>query len=71
MREKIRRTSHQKARQITQKHFSELRTDITKNQQYLDKMDERYPAGYPTFEEIKAQRENLSVIQQETQRLRD
>lgn len=70
LREKIRRASHQKARQITQKHFSELRTDITKNQQYLDKMDERYPAGYPTSEEIKAQRENLSVIQQETQRLR-
>ena len=70
LREKIRRASHQKARQITQKRFSELRTDITKNQQYLDKMDERYPAGYPTFEEIKVQRENLSVIQQETQRLR-
>ena len=33
-------------------------------------MDECYPAGYPTFEEIKVQRENLSVIQQETQRLR-
>lgn len=32
-------------------------------------MDKNYPAGYPTPEEIKTQRENLSVIQQERQRL--
>ncbi len=69
LREKIRRASDQKARQIRQRRFSELRTDISKNQQYLHEMDERYPAGYPTAEEIKTQRENLSVIQQETQRL--
>lgn len=47
----------------------ELRTDISKNQQYLHEMDKNYPAGYPTPEEIKTQRENLSVIQQERQRL--
>ena len=69
LREKIRLASQQKTRQLTQRHFSELRADITKNQQYLHEMDENYPAGYPTSEEIKTQRENLSVIQQETQRL--
>ena len=69
MREKIRRASHQKARQVTQRHLGELRTDISKNQQYLHEMDKNYPAGYPTPEEIKTQRENLSVIQQERQRL--
>lgn len=67
--EKIRRASHQKARQVTQRHLGELRTDISKNQQYLHEMDKNYPAGYPTPEEIKTQRENLSVIQQERQRL--
>lgn len=35
LREKIRRASHQKARQVTQRHLGELRTDISKNQQYL------------------------------------
>lgn len=69
LREKIRRASHQKARQVTQRHLGELRTDISKNQQYLHEMDKNYPAGYPTPEEIKTQRENLSVIQQERQRL--
>lgn len=69
LREKIRLASDQKARQINQKRFSELHADIAKNQQYLQEMDENYPAGYPTFEEIKVQRENLSLIQQETQRL--
>ena len=67
LREKIRRASHQKARQVTQRHLGELRTDISKNQQYLHEMDKNYPAGYPTPEET--QRENLSVIQQERQRL--
>lgn len=69
LREKIRRASYQKARQVTQRHLGELRTDISKNQQYLHEMDKNYPAGYPTPEEIKTQRENLSVIQQERQRL--
>lgn len=69
LREKIRRASHQKARQVTQRHLGELRTDISKNQQYLHEMDKNYPAGYSTPEEIKTQRENLSVIQQERQRL--
>ena len=69
LREKIRLASGQKARQINQKRFSELRADIAKNQQYLQEMDENYLAGYPTFEEIKVQRDNLSVFQQETQRL--
>lgn len=69
LREKIRLASDQKARQIKQKRLSELQTDIKKNQQTLQEMDAHYPAGYPTFEEIKAQREHLSMIRQETKRL--
>ena len=46
-----------------------MRGDIDKNQQYLHEIDKNYPAGYPTFQEIKEQRDNLSVIRQETQRL--
>lgn len=69
LREKIRLASSQKARRINQKRLSELRGDIDKNQQYLHEIDKNYPAGYPTFQEIKEQRDNLSVIRQETQRL--
>ena len=46
-----------------------MRGDIDENQQYLHEIDKNYPAGYPTFQEIKEQRDNLSVIRQETQRL--
>lgn len=69
LREKMHLASDQKARQISQKRFLEVRTDVSKNYQYLQEMDEKYPAGYPTSEEIKIQRKNLSVIQQETQHL--
>ena len=69
LREKIQLASGQKAREIKQKHFLELSEEIAKNKQYLQEMDESYPVGYPTSGEIRAQRENLSVIQQETQRL--
>ena len=71
LREKIRLASSQKARQINQKHFSELRADIAKYQQSLQEMDKNYPAGYPSFQEIKEQRDNLSVIRQETKRLQE
>lgn len=69
LREKIRLASNQKARRINQKRLSELREDIDKNQQNLQEIDMNYPAGYPTFQEIKEQRDNLSVIRQVTQRL--
>lgn len=69
LRDKIRLASDQKARRINQQRFSELHADIDNNQQYLQEMDKNYPAGYPTFQEIKEQRNNLSVIRQETQRL--
>lgn len=69
LRDKIRLASDQKARRINQQRFSELSADIDNNQQYLQEMDKNYPAGYPTFQEIKEQRDNLSVIRQETQRL--
>lgn len=71
LREKIRLVSGQEVRKINQKRFSELREDVVKHQQLLHEMDGRYPAGYPTFEELKTQHENLNVIQQESQRLQE
>ncbi len=69
LREKIRLASNQKARQISQKQLDELHMDIAKHRQYLQEIDNNYPAGYPTSEEIKEQRENLSIIQQENRHL--
>lgn len=69
LRKKIQLASSQKARQINQSRLSDLRESVTKNQQYLQEMDENYSEGYPTSEEIKTQRENLSMIQQEDRRL--
>ncbi len=69
LREKIRFASSQKARQINQRRFSELQADIDKTRRDLQEMDQKYPAGYPTFREITEQRDHLSVIRQETRRL--
>lgn len=69
LREKIRLASDQKVRIANQKQLKGLRLEVEKKQQYLQEMDEGYPVGYPTAEEIKEQRENLSIIQQEGQRL--
>lgn len=69
LREKIRLASDQKVRIANQKQLNSLRLEVEKKQQYLQEMDEDYPVGYPTAEEIKEQRENLSIIQQEGQRL--
>lgn len=69
LREKIRLASDQKVRIANQKQLNSLRLEVEKKQQYLQEMDEGYPVGYPTAEEIKEQRENLSIIQQEGQRL--
>ena len=69
LREKIRLASDQKVRIANQKQLNSLRLEVEKQQQYLQEMDEGYPVGYPTAEEIKEQRENLSIIQQEGQRL--
>lgn len=71
LREKIRLASSQKARQISQDHLNDLLMDIAKHRQYLQKIDSNYPAGYPTSEEIKEQRENLHIIQQETRHLQE
>lgn len=69
LREKIRLASDQKVRIANQKQLNSLRLEVEKKQQYLQEMDEGYPVGYPTAEEIKEQRENRSIIQQEGQRL--
>lgn len=69
LREKIRLASDQKVRIANQKQLNGLRLEVERKQQYLQEMDEGYPVGYPTAEEIKEQRENLSIIQQEGQRL--
>lgn len=69
LREKIRLASNQKVRIANQKQLNGLRLEVEKQQQYLQEMDEGYPVGYPTAEEIKEQRENLSIIQQEGKRL--
>ena len=71
LREKIRLASGQKARQMNRQRYSEMLGDIAGNQQCLQQMDEKYAAGYPSYEEIKTQRDNLSAIRQETARLRE
>lgn len=71
LREKMRFASEQKARQVNQKQFDELREDVAQKQQYLQEMDAKYPAGYPTINEIKEQREKLGIIQQEDNRLKE
>lgn len=71
LREQIRLASDQKARRSNQLRFAELRDEIAGNQQNLQALDERYSAGYPTFEELRTQRDNLSVIRQESERLQE
>ena len=44
---------------------------MEKSSRYLREMDENYPAGYPTGDEIKIGRENLSTIRQQEQRLQE
>lgn len=71
LREKIRVASDEKARQMLQNQLKGLKADIEQNQQYLQVMDEKYPKGYPTADEIRKQRENLSTIRREEQCLKE
>jgi DNA repair exonuclease SbcCD ATPase subunit len=71
LRNKIRIMSELKSRQMLQKQFKEFQTNIEKNQQYLEKQDVKYAAGYPSLEEIRAQRENIGKIRQERDYLRE
>lgn len=69
LRKKIRTASAQKTLQLRQAQLHDLRTEVDKQQQFLRKLDNSYPAGYPTQEEIKMQRDNLTISQQAAQRL--
>lgn len=69
LREQFRLSSDQKARRFKQKRLAELREDVAGNRRNLEEMNARYSAGYPTFAEIKAQQNNLSVIRQESEHL--
>ncbi len=69
LREKIRASSVQKAVQSKKDRLKELNSEVYERQQTLQTLDDRYPAGYPTIEEIKTQRKNLTILQQEVQRL--
>ena len=71
LREKIRLASDQKSRSALQKQQQELLDSMEKSSRYLREMDENYPAGYPTGDEIKNGRENLSTIRQQEQRLQE
>lgn len=71
LREKIRLASDQKSRSALQKQQQELLDSMEKSSRYLREMDENYPAGYPTGDEIKTGRENLSTIRQQEQRLQE
>lgn len=70
LREKIRIASNQKAQQMRQSQLKDLRAEVTVKRQNLEELDANYPAGYPTPEEIRNQRENVSIIQQEGLRLK-
>lgn len=64
--DKITRASDKKVEQASKQHLLELQADINKIEQYLAKMNECYKAGYPSLEEVKEQRENLSTIKSES-----
>ena len=70
LREKIRIASNQKAQQMRHDQLKDLRAEVTVKRQNLEELDANYPAGYPTPEEIRNQRENISIIQQEGLRLK-
>ena len=69
LREKIRRASAQKAQQMKKEQLRTLEEAADRQQKILEELDRRYPAGLPTPEEIKAQRENRSIAQQAALRL--
>ena len=69
LREGIRRASAQKTMLLRRDQLRDLREAVDRQQEILKNLDGRYPAGCPTPEEIRTQRENLSAAQQETQRL--
>lgn len=71
LREKIRKASAQKALQIQMNQYHDLQQSIEQKKRYLRNLDKCYPAGYPTLEEIKWQRENLSSLHQATKRLQN
>lgn len=64
--DKITSASDKKVEQASKQHLLELKADIDKIEQYLAKMNECYKAGYPSLEEVKEQRENLSTIKSES-----
>lgn len=63
--------SDEKARQMLQNQLKGLKADIEQNQQYLQVMDEKYPKGYPTADEIRKQRENLSTTGEKNSALKE
>lgn len=69
LREKIRISSSQKAIRAHKERLRELRLDVQKNQQDLEKLDADYPAGFPATEEIKIQRSNAEISVQSAKRL--
>lgn len=64
LREKIRRSAEQKAVLFRRKRLEELQTAVDERRRALKKLEEKYPAGFPAAEELRARREDMSVSRQ-------
>ena len=69
LREDIRFASNQKTMRVQKQHLERLKNEVKKAEEGLEKVDSRYPNGYPERKEIRLQQDNLhSIAQQEEKR---
>jgi len=62
LREKFKKSSLQKSRKQLKEQYNNLKNEIDNNKRHLDKLNEKYPSGLPSAEEIAEQKNNLFEI---------
>lgn len=59
LREQLRVSARQKERKLRQEQLEQIKSELSRQKETLASLDKTYPAGLPSAEEIRVQRENL------------
>ncbi len=62
LRKTMQRSAASEAYHARREQLADLRQDLAAEEKRIQTLDQKYPAGYPSIEEIRAQRKNLSLI---------
>ena len=69
LREQLRQSAAQKALRLQQENLEQLRGQVRERENAISRLDEQYPRGYPSLEELEVQKENLTRALHARQRI--